>query len=82
MNPEKIKRRIASLTESELMDWANLAVSGMMRHLDDHRRSPDEAHLAEISLAAAAMGYVCDSLAERHKARQGKERLDSDSHAE
>lgn len=82
MNPERIKKRIASLNTSELLDWANLAVSGMMRHLDDFRRSPDEAHLGEVSLAAVTMGFVCDELAERTRARKAKEQVDSASHGE
>jgi hypothetical protein len=80
MNPERIRRRIASLSTPELLDWANLAVSGMMRHLDDFRRSPDEAHLAEVKLAAVTLDYVVDDLAERH--RKARERLDSASHGE
>ena len=80
MNPERIKRRIASLSTPELMDWANLAVSGMMKHLDDFRRSPDETHLGEVSLAAVTLGYVVDDLAER--TRNARPALDSRGHGE
>lgn len=80
LDPEKVKRRISKLSTSELMDWADVAASGIMRHLDDFRRTPDEAHLGEISLAAATMGYVVDELAA--KLRKARESLDSASHAE
>lgn len=80
LDPERIKRRITKLSTSELLDWADVAASGIMRHLDSFRRTPDEAHLGEISLAAVTMGYVVDELAE--KLRKAREPLDSASHAE
>ena len=56
MDLEKIKARVAKIPTDDLMMWADNAASGMQRHLDDYRRSPDEAYLGEISLAALTMG--------------------------
>lgn len=80
MDLEKIKARVAKIPTDDLMMWADNAASGMQRHLDDYRRSPDEAYLGEISLAALTMGVVVDTLAER--ARAARKQVDSTGHPE
>lgn len=69
MSPEemlaRIRRRVAKMPAEDLMLWAENAASGMMRHLDDFRRAPDVAHLAEIRLAAVSMDAVVEELAKR-----------------
>lgn len=69
----RMTRRVARSTSDDLLFWADNAASGMQRQLDDFRRSPDEAHLAEISLAARTMLAVVDELALRMK--QAREAL-------
>lgn len=80
LDPDRIRRRLASLDKAGMLVWADAAVSGMMRHLDDFRRTADEQHLGEISLAAAILGLMVDELAERE--RQARKLLDSGSHPE
>lgn len=77
---EKIQRRVAKTNTDDLLMWADNAASGIQRQLDDFRRSPDEAHLAEIKLAAVSMDCVADELGIR--LRQHRESLDESEHAE
>ena len=53
------------MSTDDLMSWADTATYGMQRQLDDFRRKPDEAHLAEIKLAALSMDAVADELSLR-----------------
>jgi hypothetical protein len=80
LDPERIKKRVARMTTDDLLMWADNATSGMQRYLDDFRRSPDEAQLGEINLAALSMTFVCDELAIRLK--QEQEALDPGQHPE
>jgi len=79
IDPEKIRRRVAGLDTENLLMWADNAASGIQRQLDDYRRKPDEAHLAEIKLAAVSMDFVVDELAER--LRKEQKPLDESGHA-
>lgn len=69
MTPEetaaRLQKRVAQSTTDDLLSWADQAASGMQRELDDFRRDADEAHLAEISLAALTMGAAVDEIALR-----------------
>lgn len=67
----RIKTRVEKMTTDDLMSWAETAVYGIQRQLDDFRRDPDEAHLAEIKLAALSMDAVADELGVR--LNQGKQ---------
>lgn len=78
LDPEKIRRRVARLSTDDLMLWADNAASGMQRYLDDFRRSPDEAYLAEIKLAAISMDFVVDEMSARLS--QDKDSVDSKPH--
>lgn len=75
MTPEqmaaRIRTRVEKMTTDDLMSWAETAVYGIQRQLDDFRRDPDEAHLAEIKLAALSMDAVADELGVR--LNQGKQ---------
>lgn len=68
----RIKTRVEKMSTDDLMSWADTALYGMQRQLDDFRRDPDEAHLAEIKLAALSMDAVADELGVR--LNQGKQR--------
>jgi hypothetical protein len=75
MTPEemaaRMARRVQRMDSSALLEWADLATSGMQRQLDDFRKSPDESHLGEINVALLGMGAVVDELALRM--RQARE---------
>ena len=58
----RIRRRVAMMSPSDLMSWADTATYGIQRHLDDFRRTQDPANLAEIRLAAITMEAMCDAL--------------------
>jgi hypothetical protein len=66
----RVKTRVQKMDTSMLLEWASLAASGMQRQIDDFRRSPDEAHLAEVNVALISMGAVVDELAVRLKQQQ------------
>jgi len=74
MSPEemaaRVRRRVERTSSGDLIAWAELAVCGMQRQLDDFRRDPCEDHLAEIKLAALSMDAVADELAVRLKQSQ------------
>lgn len=53
------------MTTDDLMSWADSATYGMQRQFDDFRKSPDDAHLAEIKLAALSIDAVADELGVR-----------------
>ncbi len=75
MTPEemaaRMARRVQRMDSSALLEWADLATSGMQRQLDDFRKHPDESHLGEINVALLGMGAVVDELALRM--RQARE---------
>lgn len=58
----RIKRRVEKMTTDDLMSWADTATYGIQRQFDDFRKAPDEAHLAEIKLAALSIDAVADEL--------------------
>lgn len=58
----RLKTRVAKMDTDQLRMWADAAVMGMQRQMDDFFRAPDEAHLAEIILACNSMHAVCEEL--------------------
>jgi hypothetical protein len=67
----RMQRRVAMTTTDDLLSWADTATYGIQRQFDDFRKKPDEAHLAEIKLAAATLDAVADELAVRIKQAKG-----------
>ena len=67
---ERTRRRVARLGERELLDWAEVALPGMHRHLDSYRSTGDDAHLMELSFAEMQLNLVLTELVVRHAARQ------------
>jgi hypothetical protein len=61
----RLAKRVKRMSTDDLMLWAETATAGMMRQLDDFRHSPDQAHLAEIRLAAVSMDAVCEEISIR-----------------
>lgn len=66
----RVKNRVEKMDTTDLMSWLDMAASGVQRQLDDFRKNPDEAHLAEIKLAALSMDAVADELGVRLRQMQ------------
>ena len=62
---EKVSRRVSRLSEGELLDWADVAGSGIARTLRDYQRSHEPELLQEAQEAVSALQGVIDTLAER-----------------
>jgi hypothetical protein len=43
----RVRKRIAGMSESQMLEWLEPALSGMMRHLDAYKKTGDIAHLAD-----------------------------------
>lgn len=66
---ERTKRRVAKMREPDLLDWAEAALPGMMRHLESYRRSGDVAHLMELGFSEMQFAIVLNELMDDHGAR-------------
>jgi hypothetical protein len=62
---EKVARRVARLSEAEMLDWADVAGSGIARTLREYHRSHEPELLTEAREAISALQGVIDTLAER-----------------
>jgi len=62
---EKVARRVARLSEAEMLDWADVAGSAIARTLRDFHRSHEPELLQEAREAISALQGVIDTLAER-----------------
>lgn len=67
---ERAKKRVKKMGDTALLDWADVAVPGIQRHLDAYRSTADEAHLVEASMAQWQLQLVLDEVMERHLARK------------
>lgn len=65
----RAKKRIARMRDGDLLDWADVAVPGIQKHLDFYRRSGDEAHLVEASTAEWQLSLVLTEMMDRQAAR-------------
>lgn len=71
----RTRKRVAKLPDRELLDWAEVAIPGMQRHLDAYRRRDDDADLIELSFAEMQLSIVVTELMERHGARREEGRV-------
>jgi hypothetical protein len=62
---DRARARIQRMSENDLLDWLDNALSGMMRHLDSYRRSGEIAHLAELGLAEITVNLVISELTDK-----------------
>lgn len=62
---DRIKRRVAGMSEGELLDWLYVALSGMMRHLDKYRDGRNPDHLGELMMAETQAAIVLQELMTR-----------------
>lgn len=67
---ERTKRRVAKMGRRELLDWAGVALPGMMRHLEAYGSRDDEAHLMELGFAEMQFAIVVNQLMDDHAARR------------
>lgn len=65
----RARRRVARMADSALLDWADVAVPGMQRHLDCYRRTGSDAHLTELAFAEMQFSLVLTEIMDRHAAR-------------
>lgn len=65
---ERAQKRVKRLGDRELLDWMDVALPGMQRHLDEYRTTRDPAHLGEIGIAEMTFTAVLGELMERHLA--------------
>lgn len=73
INAETIARtqkRLRKMADRELLDWAEVAIPGMQRHLDAYRRTDEDAHLMELSYSELQLNLVLTELLTRHSARR------------
>lgn len=62
---EKAARRVSRLSEGEMLDWADVAGSGIARALREYQRSHEPELLQEAREAISALQGVIDTLTER-----------------
>lgn len=62
---EKVTKRVARLSEAELLDWADVAGSGIARTLREYQRSHEPELLHEAREAISALQGVIDTLTQR-----------------
>lgn len=67
---ERTRKRIAKMSPRDLVSWAEVAIFGMQRHLDEYRRSDDEAHLMELAFAEMQFNLVVTELVAEKQARK------------
>lgn len=62
---EKVTKRVARLSEAELLDWADVAGSAIARTLREYQRSHEPELLQEAREAISALQGVIDTLTQR-----------------
>jgi len=60
----RVRKRIAGMSESQMLEWLEPALSGMMRHLDAYRKTGDIAHLAVVAMANTTAWVLLDKMLE------------------
>lgn len=62
---DKAATRVSRIPEDELLDWADVAGSGIARALREYQSRRDPRHLIEAREAVSALQGVIDDLARR-----------------
>lgn len=65
----RAKRRVQRMQETDLLSWAEVAIPGMMRHLEQYQKTDDVAHLTELAFAEMQMNLVVTELMTKRAAR-------------
>lgn len=61
----RARRRVAKMSETDLLDWAEVSIPGMHRHLDAYRQTKDTAHLMEMAFGEMQLNLVISELMDR-----------------
>lgn len=61
----KARKRLSRLGTHEILNWADMAGSGMAKGLDDYRRNADAESLAEIRNGLIALLAAVDEITGR-----------------
>lgn len=67
---ERARKRVRKMSQTGLLDWAEVAIPGMMKHLDYFRRTGDTSHLMEMAFAEMQLAIVLNELVEHQAARK------------
>jgi hypothetical protein len=62
IDAERLQRRVAGMSERQMLDWIGHAISGMYRHLDAYERTSNRDHLGELMMAETQMALVLTEL--------------------
>lgn len=62
---EKVAKRVARLSEAEILDWADVTGSAIARTLREYQRSHEPELLQEAREAISALQGVIDTLSAR-----------------
>lgn len=62
---DKVVKRVAGISEPELLDWADVTGSGIARSLREYQKSGELLLLQEARDGVSALQAVIDSLVER-----------------
>jgi hypothetical protein len=63
----KARRRVMRLGTNELLNWADVASSGLMRGFEDYRKTGDVFALDEIKITLVSLAALTDELIIRHE---------------
>lgn len=76
IDPDKIQKRVQNMSEGDLLDWLEVAIPGMQRHLEQYRKTRNPDHLGELIIAETTANIVVTELMEKmqKKLRDAAER--------
>lgn len=61
----RTQRRIANMSERQMLDWLAAAIPGMQRHLEAYERTRSIDHLGELAIAETTANMVITELMSR-----------------
>jgi hypothetical protein len=64
----RARQRVTKLATYDLLEWADVAGSGMSKAFMDYRRHDNVESLLEVRTALTALSALVDELVERHEA--------------
>lgn len=62
---DRTQRRIANMSERQMLDWLGAAIPGMQRHLEAYERTRSVDHLGELAIAETTANMVITELMSR-----------------
>lgn len=70
----RLTKRITSQSNSQLLEWLQMAFAGCMRYAEDYQHRKDTTALAELNLNLAVVNAVVDELGDREKTKHEEDR--------